>query len=932
MNLIIQPYNLSIPCPESHQMITFISSFADLDESSSKNTNKRMNIYFGNSGPENTQWYPIKSVEFTKLYHHIKSVEVPDKYLARLDRHSYKHAMLCVQRYLYELQRLVICEDVKRIVIFDTWIVYLIWILTRYLKYNPYSQLNSRIQMVCIPEMINMLEHKLPSIICDITHVNTYPIHLLISDSVLYRKLLSSGIHSYQLVKIPDDILIINQGQSDNTDDNNEGDNKIHVILPIEALAKHGSIQDRIEIRVPAYYPVSHVGDNIPETNTVTNNMYTTLEQIVDALIQKCKLSNIRLARHLPHAGVYVTYDIACYYVSEKVTNDQQNKSVITDFFLMKDWNAEFDCRLLSMSLLPYLGPVDIHVNCAVLWSYKSVGINLLYDNVSILVFDKQEIESSQVEQVKIKLPISRVATVLMKPDNNIILDDEPDREDPIELQNELYDFQPANQESNEPNEDIWILDDIQPNSINIIQKTPGLQDYPIDKTQHELHVNPDTNTYNLITESDTEPIIELKEPELPKFAPVASKTIILEQDDMLDAAQYLARCGANSRYILSISRTLINNNTVHGSNSFRYEPQIMEQVNAKYYSILIPRTYDSPYKLYQQIGIESGLIMSKAQITRWYPDIQFENTSNGQIICGYIQDSEFQPIQDFVQNNIYNKTAKYFLYKSNIVVNNCVSDSIERYRLGILIQIGTGPMSITIAYELLEMVLAMVGKFSIVIAINITNNLENHALHVNNLLNKLKSVKLPHILYTYVITTTPDLGTDISPFFMQYFKLTSARDTGGLGLEIDYILKLHTKTNADWRLMMCRPFTGGYDMIAVLIARLDSDKTIGMLGAKACIGPNNHFCDDKLETYFPGCTYIKYQAMYKYVAGTIFLTRSHIISDTINMDLKFTKALLCMPYYYDNSLFPHNSPAHTFERILGYMACKKYKKGVVGV
>jgi len=998
INIIIQPYNLSVPSPDSHRMHGYISRFDDLCDNRQEQV-----AYFGNPGPLGSKHIAVKSLEFQEIYRQVKLSESPAKYFARLDKR--KHAMLCIQRYLYELQRLVTVENSHRIIIFDPYILYIIWVLTQYFKHNPYAQLNQRIQVIYTPVMQPMFtDSTLSKLIKDITLENAYPVHVLCADYKLTTSLISSGIHNRQLVKLPHGIF------DDSKIQLNDLCEKIHVVIPQEALAKRDTLDSNIEIRVPAYYTIHTMNNWESNMEPVVCNMYSALEQIVDALVQKCKRGDLRLARHLTHQGIHVTWDIACFYTTDA---NIQNQTELAKYFAELDWQQVLDCRLLSMSLLPYLGPVNISIACEPCWMYRTMGINLLNAETPCLEFVGDStpvvcsVPSSPAEYCPehVRLPSPRI---LPEQPNEPITAYDTALDLVDELQTATYDFQPehitdksqllmhprdalnldfryesgddksaphgtVSKDSSDQIEDLWILDEDRVLIDNI-----GNDNVSSPEPEKPSIPNPEITNHQVVMEAPHELIIELKEDDLPKFAPIVTKASLVESsvldmavDEWLDGAQFLAKCSARPGHILAISRTdksqfivhlqgvryldfrygsgvpiypphgtQLHTDSIHGSNRFRYEPCIMEQVNSKYFYGLIPSKYDSPYKLYQHIGIESGLIMSRAQITRWFPDVIFETQpTTGQIMCGMLTDLELVSLSEFVTANIYGRSVDYFLGRCSILqssVGQGTSNATTKYRLGVLIQCGSGQSAGKIAEELLEMALAMVGRVSVVIGINISMGINDNINDYSGLLNRLKSVKLPLALFAYVITSTPDLGTDISPFFMLFHTLTNRHgmddDAGGLGLDIDYILKLHTKTNSDWRKRLCRPFIGGLDSIMGLLTRLDTDKTIGMLGAKECICPNNQFCDTKLETYFPECTYTKYRAQYRYVAGTIFLTRTHIIRDTIAMDPKFTKAMLLMPYYYDNSLFPINSPAHTFERIMGYLACKKYNQGVCGI
>lgn len=162
-----------------------------------------------------------------------------------------------------------------------------------------------------------------------------------------------------------------------------------------------------------------------------------------------------------------------------------------------------------------------------------------------------------------------------------------------------------------------------------------------------------------------------------------------------------------------------------------------------------------------------------------------------------------------------------------------------------------------------------------------------------------------------YIITTSINTGTDIPAYFMMLNYLDKYDPLNQI--TADYILKLHTKNDADCIKQMTNCFRDG--KLEKAMSVLDSVSSIDILGGKELVMPNYHVHDILFPLFGPDKqTYSQLQ----FVAGSAFLSRfeTQIRILTKYPDLIRQSLLLCQ--YVSGWFFQSNSPTHALERIIG--------------
>ena len=334
---------------------------------------------------------------------------------------------------------------------------------------------------------------------------------------------------------------------------------------------------------------------------------------------------------------------------------------------------------------------------------------------------------------------------------------------------------------------------------------------------------------------------------------------------------------------------------TRNKNNLFRFEPDIYIQSNPNLKT-------DNVFQHYYLKGITDGLIMSRKQILKWYPDVLFFKIKD-KIHINYKSNNYL--LAEFVKKFIYEKDLKWFLTNGIKLINK--NTKTKHFKLVLFLQIGNNE----IGNIILENILKNINITDFCLCVNFVNHLTIHSLYTK-LVNKIKSN-----FDNYIITNSIDLGFDITPFLLQYHTLNK------LSINYDYVLKLHTKSDPKWRDKMINIFLDGN--LDKLLCIMDNNLQIGMIGNEEYLIDNTDvFCKDILNIHFKDLEY-------HFIGGTCFLTRKSIINNVFNLDNNIFRNLLLMNYYYDNYLFSDNSIIHSYERIFGCI-CYQNNQYILGI
>ena len=203
--------------------------------------------------------------------------------------------------------------------------------------------------------------------------------------------------------------------------------------------------------------------------------------------------------------------------------------------------------------------------------------------------------------------------------------------------------------------------------------------------------------------------------------------------------------------------------------------------------------------------------------------------------------------------------------------------------------------------------------KFDLYVNISVNDNFDIGKKEYKELLEHLDDID---IYENYYLTISDNRGMDLGGFFVSYKKMLD------LNLQYEYFIKIHSKTNFNWRFCMLYSLLGS-DKIIKNNLDLLKDKNIGMIG-------NNKMSINKL--YVNGNKVIKYiDHYYKYfdidkdikgefIPGTIFWIKGDILEKHFDIE-KLEKLYEEMPKDYCGSKTNNKEGLpHGFERFFGVL------------
>lgn len=187
----------------------------------------------------------------------------------------------------------------------------------------------------------------------------------------------------------------------------------------------------------------------------------------------------------------------------------------------------------------------------------------------------------------------------------------------------------------------------------------------------------------------------------------------------------------------------------------------------------------------------------------------------------------------------------------------------------------------------------------------------------------KIKNCRMFHNIY---ITHSDNRGMDIGGFFISYIKMLD------LGNRYHQIIKIHSKTNDNWRYAMLYGLLGNYTIINNNF-NLMKRTEVGMLGNDKM--SLNYILNINKKSYRYIWTYLKYfnikniDSYGYFIPGTIFWIKGEVL------DNFFTKEILIKCYseftqnYCGSLINNREGKPHAFERFFGVLVEKSGKKVV---
>jgi len=290
--------------------------------------------------------------------------------------------------------------------------------------------------------------------------------------------------------------------------------------------------------------------------------------------------------------------------------------------------------------------------------------------------------------------------------------------------------------------------------------------------------------------------------------------------------------------------------------------------------------------KHFNTIGLH-GYIYHPKQITNFFPNVSFYNYLNNIYI--YYNNS-ILPIQNFVNNYIYNVNFEYFL---DISIDKKYDYLNDNYDLLVLVYVGNLEKGLNLINKLIQY-----KKIQKNINISFCFN-----INVKNLdqFSGIKKLIKDHFDF-YAIYFCKEYGTDITPTLLMYSDILKTH-------EFKHIIKLHTKGKES------------YEELTNYLLSCPLTQLITKVNTKCnCIGNYyQHITQDVFNKDLLSVNVTKINIDNFFVAGTIFYTTNVVFSKVLDfIKTNNYKAYLLNNLYENNSINKNYSPIHFLERLFG--------------
>lgn len=179
------------------------------------------------------------------------------------------------------------------------------------------------------------------------------------------------------------------------------------------------------------------------------------------------------------------------------------------------------------------------------------------------------------------------------------------------------------------------------------------------------------------------------------------------------------------------------------------------------------------------------------------------------------------------------------------------------------------------------------------------------------NLKNKIRNINIYQNLY---ITTSDNRGMDIGGFFISYIKM--------LEMKLGYknIIKIHTKTNNNWRFAMLYAILGNKSIIDNNFKKM-KDENIGMIGNQVINLSNiiNKNSYNYINTYLNRFN-VNFYNKGGFIPGTIFMIKGSVLRQYFNIQNLKNSYNEFEKDYCGSKINNIEGKPHAFERFFGFM------------
>lgn len=286
------------------------------------------------------------------------------------------------------------------------------------------------------------------------------------------------------------------------------------------------------------------------------------------------------------------------------------------------------------------------------------------------------------------------------------------------------------------------------------------------------------------------------------------------------------------------------------------------------------------------------GFIYHSKQLTNIFKDLQIYNFLNN---IYTLHNNNIQPIQNFVNEQLYNSS---FDYLSGLLITQKYDTLNDNYDTLLLVFLGNEELSINLLNKLIQY--KKINKeFNIAFCIN--NEIEDK--------KKLKKI-IKHYFDFYAIYYSKEFGTDITPTLLMYNDIIKKH-------KAKHILKFHTKSISNL-----------YNDLTDYLLKTPLTSIIRNKNPNCnCVGPPDSYIsltedlfNNKLKTQFND----KINTNGFFVGGTIFYAETVVFDKVLDFIKNNNyRSYLLNNLYENNTINQSNSPIHFLERLFGTITLK---------
>jgi hypothetical protein len=204
--------------------------------------------------------------------------------------------------------------------------------------------------------------------------------------------------------------------------------------------------------------------------------------------------------------------------------------------------------------------------------------------------------------------------------------------------------------------------------------------------------------------------------------------------------------------------------------------------------------------------------------------------------------------------------------------------------------------------------------EFDLIINISVNNNNDLKKDKYQKIIEKINKLELNTCEMLH-LTYSDNRGMDIGGFFKSYINIL------GKGINYKYILKLHTKTNNNWRFAMFYSLIGNEKIIKNNLLLLQNGK-IGMIGNELIELKNNYanFNSYKFIGIYLKRFNVKYTGKGHFIPGTCFWIKGEILEKYFNIENLTTCYNEFEKDYCGSKINNREGKPHAFERFFGLL------------